>query len=306
MTRRTSWQPGRRFLLRVAGLPIETVRDLRCPDTVRWADDVLSAEEDLFERGRELSDVLHALVPAVDRAFPDDDGGRRRHLLALRRDIFNNRLPARPSDVLGLLATLDSGVAERTGRWLDDRRALTGLRAHGRALLSGELDRTRAALRALLREDRLRHGLLLASPTLEARLEPYVRLGAGERPDKRLRKVERSVLSYLYRTACKTSPFSTFTGVALGAFDDSDDPSVRIRAQWRGRVRLNVVVLARFAEQILASPALRADLPVRLASGWGSDDHRVRYVRRWVTTGDDDAAVTFDAVKDRLFFLRRS
>lgn len=306
MTRRTRWQPGRRFLLRVAGLPIETVRDLRCPDSARWADEVLSAEQDLLERGRELSDVLHALVPAADQVFPDDEGVIRRQLLALRRDIFNNRLPAHPADVLKLLATLDSGVAERTGRWLDDRRTLAGLHARGREVLSGELDRTRGALRALLHEDRLRHGLLLASPTLEARLEPYVRLGAGERPDKRLRKVERSVLSYLYRTACKTSPFSTFTGVALGAFDDSDDPSVRIRADWRGRVRLNVVVLARFAEQILASPALRADLPVRLASGWGSDDQRVRYVRRWVTAGDDDAAVTFDAVRDRLFFLRRS
>ncbi|MEV7996836.1 lantibiotic dehydratase [Streptomyces sp. NPDC086077] len=306
MTTTTSWQPGRRFLLRVAGLPIETVRDLRCPDSVRWADDVLSAEEHLLERGRELSDVLHALVPAAERTFPDDQGGRRRHLLSLRRDIFNNRLPKGTTSALDLIEALDPAVAERTRGWLDGRRALDELHRRGAALIGGELAETRGVLQTLLDEERLRHGLLLASPTLEARLEPYVRLGAGMRPDKRLRKIERSVLSYLYRTVCKTSPFSTFTGVALGTFDEGDDPSVRLRAEWRGRVRPNVVVLARFAEQILASPALRADLPVRLASGWGSDDHRVRYVRRWVTTGDDDAAVTFDAVKDRLFFLRRS
>ncbi|MCF2129473.1 lantibiotic dehydratase family protein [Strepomyces sp. STD 3.1] len=267
---------------------------------------MLSAEEDLLEQGRELSDVLHALVPAAERAFPDDEGGRRRHLLALRRDVFNNRLPKGGTSALPLIEALDATVAEQTRQWLRGRRALDELRHRGAALLSGELAGTRAVLRALLDEDRLRDGILLASPTLEARLEPYVRLGSGVRPDKRLRKVERSVLSYLYRTVCKTSPFSTFTGVALGTFDDGDGPSVRLRAEWRGRVRLNVVVLARFAERILASPALRADLPVRLASGWGSDDHRVRYVRRWVTTGDDDAAVTFDAVKDRLFFLRRS
>lgn len=306
MTSTTSWQPGRRFLLRVAGLPIETVRDLRCPDSVRWAEDVLSAEEGLRERARELSDVLHVLVPAAERAFPDDEGGRRRHLLALRRDIFNNRLPKEDTSALDLIEALDQAVAERTREWLDGRRALDALHRRGAAVLGDELAGTRGVLQKLLGEDRLRDGLLLASPTLEGRLEPYVRLGADVRPDKRLRKIERSVLSYLYRTACKTSPFSTFTGVALGTFGDGDDPSMRLRAEWRGRVRLNVVVLARFAEQILASPALRADLPVRLASGWGSDDHRVRYVRRWVTTGDDDAAVTFDAVKDRLFFLRRS
>ncbi|MEU5363928.1 lantibiotic dehydratase [Streptomyces sp. NPDC005925] len=306
MTSTTDWQPGRRFLLRVAGLPIDTVRDLRCPDTARWADDVISAERDLLARGAELSDVLHTLVPAADRAFPDDGGGPRRRLLALRRDVFNNRLPARPDTALDLVTALDPAVARRTHQWVEDRRALDELLARGTALMSRELADTRAVLRGLLDEDRLRHGLLLASPTLEGRLEPYTRLEAGRTPDKRLRKVERSVLSYLYRTVCKTSPFSTFTGVALGTFDAGDSPLVTVREEWRGRVRLNVVVLARFAEQILASPALRADLPVRLASGWGRDEHRVRYVRRWVTAGDDDAAVTFDAVKDRLFFLRRS
>ncbi|WP_077801258.1 lantibiotic dehydratase [Streptomyces sp. JHA26] len=304
MTGRTHWQPGRRFLLRVAGLPVETVRGLRCPDTARWADEVLGAERELRERGGELSDALHALVPAADRAFPGD--GRRRDLLTFRRDLFNNRLPRAATPALGLIDALDPALGEATGQWLAARHALDALRLRGESLLDGELGAARAALRSLLDEERLRHGLLLASPTLEGRLEPYVRLGADRRPDKRLRKVERSVLSYLYRTACKTSPFSTFTGVALGTFTDGDDPSVRIRDTWRGRVRLNVVVLARFAEQILAAPALRADLPVRLASGWGGDEQRVRYVRRWVTTGDDDAAVTFDAVKDRLFFLRRS
>ncbi|MGW5640609.1 lantibiotic dehydratase, partial [Streptomyces sp. NPDC003832] len=256
------------------------------------------AERDLVERGSALSDLLHALVPA--------GGAGRRLLLTLRRDVFNNRLPAHSAAALELLAELDPALARQTGQWLEERRALTELLGTGGDLLGAELARSRAALRGLLTEDRLRHGLLLASPTLEARLGPYLRLDAGARPDKRLRKVERSVLSYVYRTACKTSPFSTFTGVALGEFGEGADPGLRVRDRWRGRVRLNVVVLARLAELVLTAPELRADLPVRLASGWGGDDRRVRYVRRWVTAGDDDAAVTFDAVKDRLFFLRRS
>ncbi|MEU9734374.1 lantibiotic dehydratase [Streptomyces sp. NPDC048002] len=305
MTPTSSWQPGRRFLLRVAGLPVESVRDLRCPDTARWAEQVLAAERDLTDRGGELSDLLHALMPAADRADPAE-GAARRRLLTLRRDVFNNRLPADPAAALDLLTELHPAVARRAGQWVEDRRALTELLGAGPDLLSTELARSRAALRGLLGEERLRHGLLLASPTLEARLGPYLRLDANARPDKRQRKVERSVLSYVYRTACKTSPFSTFTGVALGEFGEGADPRLRLADRWRGKVRLNVVVLARLAELVLSAPALRADLPVRLASGWGGDDRRVRYVRRWVTAGDDDAAVTFDAVKDRLFFLRRS
>ncbi|MEK8143587.1 lantibiotic dehydratase [Streptomyces sp. M10(2022)] len=125
-------------------------------------------------------------------------------------------------------------------------------------------------------------------------------------PDKRQRKIERSLLSYLYRTVCKTSPFSTFTGVAPGFLSGDGALRIEVDDAWAGQVRLNVVALGRLVEAVIADPVRRADLPVSLASGWGLDDDRVRYVRRWITEGDDDTAVTFDAVKDRLFFLRRS
>ncbi|MEV6784610.1 lantibiotic dehydratase [Streptomyces sp. NPDC051098] len=305
MTEMTNWQAGQRFLLRVAALPVESIRKLRCFETAHWAEEVVSAECDLRERGEALSELLYPLIRSADPVA--EVGNSRRALLGLRRDLFNNRPSARPEEALALIASLDPGVAQRTRRWLEDWRALNDLQGRGQALLEGELVRTRVAFRGLLGDERLRKGLLLASPTLDTHLGSYLRLEAGMAPDKRLRKIERSALSYLYRTACKTSPFSTFTGVALGRFDElSDDPTMRIPSSWQGQVRLNVVVLARFAEQILASPERRGDLPIRLASGWASDEGRVRYVRRWVTAGDDDAAVTFDSVKDRLFFLRRS
>ncbi|MEV7681217.1 lantibiotic dehydratase [Streptomyces sp. NPDC088341] len=295
-------------MLRVAGLPVESVHALRCEASGRWSDDVLAAEDRLRTRGAELSDLLHEVVRTTD-VSPDGEGGtQRRELLALRRQIFNNRLPAAPESALALVAALAPRAAGPTAEWLRDRGHLEKLRAEGAPLLAADLDRTRTALRGLLTEDRLRCGLLLASPTLEGQLDAYAAKAASGAPyDKRMRKIERSVLSYLYRTACKTSPFSTFTGVATGLFDEGGaEAAVRVDEEWSSHVRLNVVVLGRFAELILADPARRGDLPVRLASGWERDDDRIRYVRQWVTTGDDSAAVTFDAVKDRLFFLRRS
>ncbi|MFE3830187.1 lantibiotic dehydratase [Streptomyces sp. NPDC059092] len=319
-TPRTTWEPGRRFMLRVAGLPVESVRALRCADSRRWADEILEAEERLRGRGAALGDLLHALVRTTDTDPGGEGAAHRRRLLALRRQIFNNRLPADPEAALRLVGALDPGAVEPTADWLRDRRLLEKLRTEGAPLLAADLARTRAALRGLLAEDRLRHGLQLASPTLEGQLDGYLtQSGAGTVPDRRMRKIERSVLSYLYRTACKTSPFSTFTAVAAGTFapgtsdgaDSADerpgDPAaVHLGERWTSHVRLNVVVLARFAELVLADPERRGDLPVRLASGWERDGDRVRYVRQWITTGDDSAAVTFDAVKDRLFFLRRS
>ncbi|MFB6622999.1 lantibiotic dehydratase [Streptomyces sp. NPDC056374] len=303
--RPVSWEVGRRFLLRAAGLPVETVHGLRCPRTRDWADEVLSREERLAADGAALSEELHALVEAAD-AVGDE---ARRALLALRRQIFNNRLPADPAAAVRLVAGLDGPTGTRVSAWLDDRVAHGALLGAGTALLTEELHSARAELRAALAREPLRRGLLLASPVLDGRLDAY--LGdTGAEPGKRMRKVERSALAYLYRTACKTSPFSTLTPVATGVFDAGASEGADLRVDgpeaWTGHVRLNVVALGRLAELILADPVRRQDLPVALSPGWGRDEDRIRYVRQWVTSGDDDASVTFDSVRDRLFYLRGS
>ncbi|MGW3930345.1 lantibiotic dehydratase [Streptomyces microflavus] len=292
------------FMVRVAGLPVESVQELRCPQSRRWADEVLDESAQLRLLAEKAGDQLHDLIGG------SDDEPLRRALLKLRRDIFNNRLPATDSAdrVLGRVHSLDPAAASTLADWLTGRRALDGRLGAGAGLLAAETGRSREALRALAGHERLRRGLLLASPALDAQLDAYRKQtpAAGARPDKKQRKIERSLLSYVYRTACKTSPFSTFTGVALGSLGGSAGLRLRVEEEWRAQARLNVVALGRLADAVIADPARRADLPVAPASGWGRDDDRVRYVRRWVTAGDDDTAVTFDAVKDRLFFLRRS
>ncbi|NJP66966.1 lantibiotic dehydratase [Streptomyces spiramenti] len=307
-------------MARVAGLPVETVGRLRCPATRRWADEVLAETARSAAAGADLGDLLHDLVgeepePVGDGSAADITATtERRRLLRLRREVFNNRLPRDPDADLALVTARSPHVGSLLAEWLADRARLTAREAEGTVLMAEELARTRAELRGIAREDRLRKGVLLASPTLDAQLDAFVRSDPA-RPDKRARKAERSLLSYLYRTACKTSPFSTFTGVSLGEFTDPATPGPHPRTldldgadggEWTSHPRLNVLALDRVADAVLADPARRADLPVALASGWGRDADRVRYVRRWVTAGDDDTAVTFDTVTDRLFFLRRS
>ncbi|MFF4244799.1 lantibiotic dehydratase [Streptomyces sp. NPDC001822] len=298
------WEPGRRFVLRAAGLPVEAVRGLRCPRTRRWADEILTREERLAREGAALSDLLHGLVPAADAV----GGTARRALLALRRQVYNNRLPADSTAAVRLVTGLDPAAGDRASAWLAERARHAGRLEQGAAVLADEMQCARAELRNHLSHDHFRKGLLLASPALDARIDGYLNDTRAE-PGGRMRKIERSALTYLYRTACKTSPFSTLTAVAAGTFDG--DPSdtttaLRIGEEWTSHVRLSVVALNRIADLILADPERRQDLPVVLSPGWARDADRVRYVRQWVTAGDDSAAVTFDAVRDRLFYLRTS
>ncbi|MEU8081280.1 lantibiotic dehydratase [Catellatospora citrea] len=299
--RSPAWSLGPQFMLRSAGLPVQAVHGLRSAGASAWADEIIILEERLRGRAAHLSDLLHELIGA------NSDDQARRRLLALRRQVFKNALPADPAGAVRLVLAQDVFTAAQLSDWIDDRRRVDAKRAQGAALLAADLDRNRAALRELIIEDRLRLGLLLASPVLEGQLDALHREVPGGKVDKKLRKLERSVLSYLYRTACKTSPFSTFTGIGLGGFDGSDEGHhITADPRWSSHVRLNVVVLGRLAELILADPARRGDLPVTLSPGWRREEDRVRYVRRWVTVGDDSASVSFDSVKDGLFFLRRS
>jgi hypothetical protein len=296
----SSWSLRRKFMMRVAGMPMESVHALRTPDSADWADAVAACDTELRERATRISDLLHDVVGAVT------DDHKRRELVNVRRQMFNNKLPRDIDAALTTAAAVGGEPGAALADWLRDRQALERLRSTGPAVLEEELGSARTALRALADEPFLRQGMLLASPSLDRFLGSYTR-NTGGRLTKQQRKLERSLLEYVYRTACKTSPFSTLTGLALGEFGESHDGvfAGRIDDSWSDHVQLNVAVLGRLAELITSSPRLRADLPVTLVSGWQLDVDRIRYVRRTVTAGDDDATVSFDAVKESLFFLRQ-
>ncbi|MEV0279237.1 lantibiotic dehydratase [Streptomyces sp. NPDC050610] len=296
-----SWALGERFMIRVAGLPVESVRALRTPDTRRWADDVCAAEARLARSAGDLSDRLYEAVNA------NTDDGLRRTLVNIRRQVFNNKLPRDTAAALAAADAVGGDTGARLAEWLRDRQALAGLVGGGPAILAAELAEGRGKLRELAVEPRLRQGLVLASSSLDRYLGTYLGAGAAALT-KRQRRIERSLLEYVYRTACKTSPFSTFTGLALGEFRDGDGSGAfggEIDAEWSDCPRLNVAVIGRLADLVVDNDGYRADLPVTLVTGWRMEADRIRYVRRKVTAGDDEATVSFDAVKESLFFLKQ-
>ncbi len=298
-----SWSLGEMFVMRVAGLPIEAVQPLRAPRLREWADQAGALEERLAARGAGLGDLLRDVVGGMT----DDD--LRRGLVQLRRDLFNNRLPRDLPGARRIAAAVRKPLGDQLSCWLADRERLAETRLAGPAIMAGEMSRARAALRLLAAEPGFRQGLLLASPTLDRYLDSYAH-GTGELT-KRQRRMERSLLEYVYRAACKTSPFSTFTGVAVGVFvgDPAIDraaglPPVVIGHEWTACARLNVAVLGRIADLVLANDTFRMDLPVTIVSGLSQDPERIRFVRRTVTQGSEQAAVSFDFVRDSLLYLR--
>jgi len=297
----STWQLSRRFMLRVAGLPFSALEALRNPASVAWADEVLARERRLAEAGAALSDLLHAAVS------DNEDEADRRALLALRRQVFNTKPVKDPEAALRL--PMPQSCRAALASWLGEHAAWQQLRVQGADIVGAEDAAVRETLRRLAVEPRLRQGLLLASPSLDAALDGFLAKPPG-RLSKRDRRTQRALVEYLYKVAGKTSPFSSFTGVALGEFtdtggtDDAGISSLTVANDWIDHPRVNVAVLARLADLIAADDTLRPDLPVTLTAGWYAEEDRLRYMRHTTVRGDDDAAVSFDIVHDDLFFLR--
>ncbi|MFG2359920.1 lantibiotic dehydratase [Streptomyces sp. NPDC048521] len=293
-----TWHLMPKFMLRVGGLPFDTAAALATPAGAAWADDVIDARLRLRERGARLADALQERV-----ALSLDDPAARRTLINLRRDVYNARAPRGLAAAERLLPTEE--LAELR-EWSADRQRHEALLRTGSDVLTEEVAAGRRELRRVAAETDLRYGIQLSSPSLDEYLDDYLRCGDGPL-SKRQRRIERSLLEYLLRTACKTSPFSTLTAVAAGDFAEADGRTLTASVNgWvkRGSTRLNIAVLARLSELLTADPRVRRDLPVRATSGLQVHRDQVRYLRKLRgADGDADAAVTLDAVHESLFFL---
>ncbi|WP_069813258.1 lantibiotic dehydratase [Streptomyces sp. TP-A0874] len=295
---RVDWHLAPQFMLRVGGLPFGFADRIAAPDSTAWADEVIDAELRLRDAGARLADLLQE---SVSQHLDDEDA--RRALINLRRDVFNLRAPR------GLEAAERLLSAERLAllhAWLAERERHGELLAAGSRIVAEETRYRREELRLIARTTDLRYGIQLSSPSLDEHLDLYLDWSGGPL-SKRARRIERSLLEYLFRTACKTSPFSTLTSVCLGRFGESPGGPLHAEAgDWgkRSATRLNMAVLARLSALMSTTAAVRRDLPVRATGGLEVHRDRVRYLRRLQNaSGNEDAAVTLDTVSESLFYV---
>lgn len=164
--------------------------------------------------GADLAGALTELVPTVP------DAGRR-ELLKLRRDLHNGRRPSEAS-LTATLPLLDDAAAGRLRDWL-------AADATAAALIAGLADTHQSALSA----ERRRLYELCAQPDFQAAVAMTSAslwqgaAGAAREdpaaPGKRTRKSEPGLLKYALRALAKTSPFSRYTAVGIGWWQDGGE-----------------------------------------------------------------------------------
>jgi hypothetical protein len=291
------------FLLRVAGLSIRHLEELQFTDSVDWLHEVECLETLIEEKREPLVEALHRAIHEHADVQP-----LQRNLINLKRDIFNRRAPKDASKALSVVAALPPAAGRLLEDWLAQMAQHGELLKRGQRVFEQELDSKRARLKLVLQDPDFRNGLLLSSPTLERDLDNYLKAPNGKM-NRRLRLVERAVLLYLLRTACKTSPFSTFGAVTVGDITDAAPQAGRAvagqveRMDKRSFVKLNVVVLSRLSFFLLSCPDVLPDLPIRLKDGWEIEGARVRFLRRILHINTTEGPWALDSVEESIFHL---
>lgn len=276
-TFRTEMSP--QFLARVAGLPIEVVEQLRLQRSRHWVDGVLALEDALEALKQPLVDGLFSAVSGLE------EPGLRRRLVNLKREVFNLRSRVDLDAAFRDLDRLEPAVRDLLAEWIRIHRELRGQLAAGEAIFEDELAEKRALLKGVFEDPDFRKGLLLSSTQLDASIGNYLR-SDNRKLNRRQRLTERSLYQYLLRTACKTSPFSTFTPVAMGSFSEQASGAIEgIEYQARDMrkasfVRLNLGLLSKLSGLLLTNEEVKSELPVQVVTGWTFRGGRLRYIRR--------------------------
>ncbi|MDH6130003.1 hypothetical protein [Kitasatospora sp. GP82] len=183
-------QGGPVWMLRINPLRRHRLAD---PELADLLGELTRQEGDLRRLGAVCGDALYTRIAEVS-------GSERGALVALRRAIHNDRVPA----------SLPADPLPEVLRWVELRARREALRSDIARRYPLALERERRFLTRLLGDEDLLRSLALIAPEV---YEAAVRYQEGA--TARARKSERGLLQYTTRAMMRTSPLSRFTAVGL-------------------------------------------------------------------------------------------
>ncbi len=196
-------------LIRVAGGPFESLERLRLPETAQIANEIHVHKTSIKRLKERLSEALYEVIGA------QTDNAIRVSLINLRRDIFNEREV--PLETLAQVGPhLPQEVYAAIKQYIEHQEDIDRLWQKGEATYRQELEVARHHLHDLIEADNLQKGLILSSQSLLKHGIPSYLSRDTSALTSQDKKTELSLIKYIARIYAKTSPFSTFTHLALG------------------------------------------------------------------------------------------
>jgi hypothetical protein len=256
------WRVYPSAVVRLAGEPFDALAAFHSPRS-------LHHHALLDAREREAADALAKLTRRLHEAVGAAGADERRSLLAAARNLRREGKLSAGQEAAARAAADGGALARVVDAWRRRERNADEARAALEQVHQRETADSRVALRAAAGGTRFRAGIVLSSAPFHEQLRAWL-----ARPEAVDRRLERALLRYLTRAASKTTPFSTFTSLAVArldpdgvgallALEDGDEPRSSMSVN-KSLYALLIPILCETPELhplfgISANPSLRLD-----------------------------------------------
>ena len=223
-------------LIRFGGDTFESWAKLESDELYQQLQAIYKLDKSKFLKKEKLCDELFEYIESLN------DTGQQNLLQNIRRDIYNSR-KIKNSKVNKALEILPDQLKTSLEEYLSLVEEIKEKLNNGEALYQDELVKMRNQLKDISNQETIRKGLLLSSKSLLERLNSYIQRDPANFRKKEV-QVEQGLLKYLTRMYAKTSPFSTFTNLAIGKIGKSEDAVISSTHEQgsnevKGHIRLN-------------------------------------------------------------------
>ena len=244
-------------VVRRTSVSSEGMYRLRFDHTMAAAEEYLNLSTQGREQASEICSILEALIGTTP------SGDLRNQWMALRRDLYNDRIPA-PAAQRAWKEAGPSGQTSLLDKWLELRRSREDLITSGAAHLLQEYEAGRRRLRRLFANLNFRRALSLASSDLSYELKQYIDAPPGA-SIRRIRRIERSLIRYYTRCVFKLTPFSAFIRTGLAYLDeDVGPPRKKAPRRLKAIAKLNKSLIGQLCGCIASHPELGPRLPLAI------------------------------------------
>lgn len=288
------------FLFRRGGLDFNLLSCLKVPSLIAWSERV----EELREDERRARDAFQAVLKKI--VAETTSASIARSAKNLRRTVRAGGTLDRAGLNLSRLCAAYPNLATHVDAVESSILKLSSYLDLGESVAELQVRRVREEILRFAKEPRLRKGILLQSNELDHHLDRIT--GVPNLSEKRMRKIEQTILKYLYRAAAKTSPFGTLGVVGLGSFvmQPLDSPSlveVDLCQGTSSSGEMNLALLGHIIHTITETDGMLIDVPLELNKSVLKSGLRYRYVRRSRVGPTDSYQMGLSPRSESVFFL---
>jgi len=221
---------------------------------------------DLSDRHAKRIDKKNTLCDKLMIFIRDaEDTATQNAVQNVRRDIFNER-KVKNSKLNKAKDVLPEELKIQLDEYLEFQQSLKQQEIDGQAIYEKVITANRVVFKDLVGKDTIKKGLVLSSRSLLERLESYRTRDIDKFRKKEL-QTEISLLQYLTRMYAKTSPFSTFTNLAVVETNDKAKnislTHQKDSEEVMGHIRLNNFLLKYLVDLFISYEPLYQRIAVR-------------------------------------------